>query len=91
MWILKFFWGGRHANMEGRILIKPHTLTKNYMQLVTTDKDVFNKDEPPNWLSNSKRFALKSLHTYVCVLYVCMYMHVYYIHIYTCATLNRRL
>lgn len=52
MWILKncFFLGGwgRHANMEGRILTKPHTLTKNYMQLVTIDKDVFNKDEPLN-------------------------------------------
>lgn len=47
MWILKKnFGGGRHANMEGRILTKPHPLTKNYMQLVTTDKDVFNKDEP---------------------------------------------
>lgn len=46
MWILKLG-GGKNANMEGRILIKPHTLTKNYTQLVTTDKDVFNKDEPP--------------------------------------------
>lgn len=77
--------------MEGRILTKPHTLTKNYMQLVTIDKDVFNKDEPPNWLSNSKRFALKSLHIYIhTYIYVCVciyYTHIYmHIHIYMCNT-----
>lgn len=37
---------GTHANMEGRLLTRPHPLTKNYWQLVTADKDLFNKDKP---------------------------------------------
>lgn len=85
MWILKFFWGGRHANMEGRILIKPHTLTKNYMQLVTTDKDVFNKDEPQ--LVIQLQTVCPKIITYIhmCVYYmcvcICMYIIYTYIHV----------